>query len=100
MRRLALVMALGVTLSAPAQAAAVPYLTYGEAARQIGRHLNRNYYVVSGTLDSTCERYRRNKVGCDFSVWMDNGDLNCGYAQVIETRGWYRSRIPFFEVCD
>lgn len=100
MRRLALLMALGAVLVTPAQAAAVPYLSFGEAARQLGRHLNRNYYVVPGTLDSVCERYRRNKVGCDFSVWLDNGDLNCGYGQVVETWRWYRSRIPFFAVCD
>jgi hypothetical protein len=100
MRKVAGVLVLVGALALPAPAAAVPYLGFGEAARQIGRFLHRNYNVVPGTLETTCERHRRNKVACDFSVWFEDGDLGCGYAQVVETRKWYYTRIPYLEVCD
>lgn len=99
MYRLAVVLAVALGLVLPSTAAAVPYLTFGEASRQIGRHLHGDYYVESGSLDTVCERYKRNKVACDFTFWFQDGDLGCGYGQVIETRTHYKSRLSNVRVC-
>ncbi len=103
MRRTAVTIALAaaIALSAAAPAYAVPYLSFGEASRQIGStlHAKAHHGAVSGSLDAYCERYRRNKVGCDISWWSDDGYTRCGYGQVIATQRVYRTRIYDIHVC-
>ena len=85
----------------PAAATAAPYLTYGEAARSIGRTLHRqfDYGVIGGSLDPICERWRRNKVACDFSFWDADYNSWCGYGQVIETWDYYQTRLRGMHRC-
>jgi nuclear transport factor 2 (NTF2) superfamily protein len=90
----ALVVALGVAVLAfPAAAVAVPYLSYGEASRQIGKSLHRKYTnVEAGSLETSCWRLAQNRVRCDFEYGDRAGNWYCGRGTVRETaRSYYTS---------
>lgn len=94
-----LVVGFGMTF--PAAALAVPYLSFGEAARVIGRNLHRTweYGVVSGSLSADCWRRARNRVGCYISFQDADYDYWCGKAYVRENRAYYSISYRGMSVC-
>ena len=88
MKRTALIASVLALLAAPSTAQAVPYLSYGEAARQIGKQLHKSarYGATRGSLVVDCYRVTRNHIFCYISFLDGYRDPWCGRARVRENR--------------
>jgi hypothetical protein len=75
----------------PAAASAGPYLSSGEAKREIGRSLHRSakYGAETGSLIAFCGRRSWSVVRCDILFRDWDGDTWCGWARVRETWSHY-----------
>jgi hypothetical protein len=101
MKRAVCVLILGGVLALPAPAFAVPFLSFGEAARVIGRNLHRTweYGVVTGSLRADCWGRGRNRVGCYISFQDADHDYWCGRAYVRENRAFYSIAYRGMSLC-
>jgi len=90
MKRALIITSVLVGLAVPTPAYAVPYLGYGEAARQIGKSLHREYdNIEAGSLETSCWRLAKNRVRCNFEYGDQAGNWYCGRGTVRETRRSY-----------
>jgi hypothetical protein len=95
MRRLAPVVVAVALLALPASALAAPYLSFGEAARQIGKTLHKSdkVDVATGTLEASCWRLARNRVRCSIEFGDVYGGWYCGQGTVRATERWYYKNV-------